>query len=278
MVLNSYSKINLTLSVNSRLKSRLHEIQSYYCLINLSDKIKINKINKKKDQIIFKGFFAKYIKKADNSILNLLKFLRELKLISNFYSITVIKNIPVFGGLGGGTSNAAFVLKYLLKKKTNKNLFNKIQKLIGSDLKLFLHKQGFLYNLKTIKVFKKKQKLILLLSRPNINCSTREIYSRVKNYSKKNKFNVNNISTKKRFINYILNNKNDLQAIVVKKYPIIKKLLTDISTEKGCYLSRISGSGSVCYGLFNNENAAKKALNKIKKRYPKFWFSLAKTV
>ena len=41
MVLKSYSKINLSLSVNSRLKSGLHEIQSYYCLINLSDKIEI---------------------------------------------------------------------------------------------------------------------------------------------------------------------------------------------------------------------------------------------
>ena len=49
MVLNSYSKINLTLSVNRKLKRRgVHEIQSYFCLINLSDKIKIKKIYKKK--------------------------------------------------------------------------------------------------------------------------------------------------------------------------------------------------------------------------------------
>ena len=48
MFLKSYSKINLTLSVNSKLKIGLHEIQSYYCLINLSDKIKISKIKKKK--------------------------------------------------------------------------------------------------------------------------------------------------------------------------------------------------------------------------------------
>ena len=63
-----------------------------------------------------------------------------------------------------------------------------------------------------------------------------------------------------------------------KKYPIVKKLLIDISAEKGCYFSRISGSGSVCYGLFDNENNAKKALYKIKTKYPKFWLSLAKTV
>ncbi len=48
MVLNSYAKINLTLKVNTRNKNKLHEIQSYFCLINLADKISIKKIKKKK--------------------------------------------------------------------------------------------------------------------------------------------------------------------------------------------------------------------------------------
>ena len=278
MVLNSYSKINLTLTINSKKKGGLHEIQSYYCLINLNDKIKIKKINKKKDKIYFKGPFARHIKRSDNSIIYLLKFLRKQKLISNFYSIIVNKKIPVFGGLGGGTSNAVFILKSLLKKKINKNIFNKLEKLIGSDFKLFFHRQGFLDNNKSVKILKKKHKLIFVLLRPNIRCSTQEIYSRVKSYTKKDKFNSYKTNTKKKFINYILNNKNDLQSIVEKKHPVIKQLLTDISVEKGCYLSRMSGSGSVCYGLFSNESAAKKALNKMKSRYPKFWFSLAKTV
>ncbi|MFL2877548.1 MAG: 4-(cytidine 5'-diphospho)-2-C-methyl-D-erythritol kinase [Candidatus Pelagibacter sp.] len=278
MVLNSYSKINLSLSINSKLKSGLHQIQSYFCLISLRDQIKINKISKKKDQIFFKGPFAKNLKRRDNTIVNLLRFLRKIKLISNYYSVKVIKNIPVFGGLGGGTSNAAFILKYLLKKKINKNVLYKLEKVVGSDLKLFFYKQGFLENLKTIKNIKKKQKLIFLLSRPNINCSTREIYSKVKEYSKKNKFSFSKINTKKKFMNQILNNANDLQSIVEKQYPIIKRLLNDINKEKGCYLSRLSGSGSVCYGVFNTESTAKKALNKIKRRYPSFWFSIAKTV
>ena len=45
-------------------------------------------------------------------------------------------------GLGGGTSNAAFILKYLLKNKVKKSLLNKLEKTIGSDLKLFFKKQG----------------------------------------------------------------------------------------------------------------------------------------
>jgi len=277
MVLKSYSKINLSLSVIGKLKSGLHEIQSHYCLINLNDKIEINKIKKSKDKIIFKGPFVKYIK-PNNSITNLLKLLRKLKLISSHYSVKVIKNIPVFSGLGGGTSNAAFILKFLLKNKVSENILKKIEKVIGSDLRLFFYRQGFLENLKKIRVAKKKQNLIFLLARPNINCSTLKIYSKVQRYSKKTKFSFHKINTRKNFINHLLTQKNELQSIVEKKYPIIKKLLTDISAEKGCYFSRMSGSGSVCYGLFDSESKAKKTLNKIKTKYPKFWFSIAKTV
>ena len=66
--------------------------------------------------------------------------------------------------------------------------------------------------------------------------------------------------------------------LLLKKHPTIKKLLIDINNEKGCFFSRLTGSGSVCYGLFNDKIVAKKALNKLKNKYPKFWFSLAKTV
>ena len=77
---------------------------------------------------------------------------------------------------------------------------------------------------------------------------------------------------------YLSRSRNDLQFVVEKKHPFLKKLLLDIKNEKGCHFSRMTGSGSVCYGLFEDKSDAKKALNKLKIKYPKFWFSLAKTV
>ena len=41
---------------------------------------------------------------------------------------------------------------------------------------------------------------------------------------------------------------------LLKKYPVIKKLLKDISMFKGCYLSRMTGSGSTCYGFANKKS------------------------
>ena len=277
MVLSSCAKINLSLRINSKRKDSLHEIQSYFCLINLTDKIKLKKIKEKKDKIFFKGPFSKLVNKKNNSIINIFKFLRKLKLISNYYSVTINKNIPVFGGLGGGTGNAAYILKVLLKGKVSKSLLNKAVSIIGTDLRLFFYKQGFLSNLKTITHFQKK-KLFFILIKPNIRCSTKEIYSKVRKYSKKQLLAQNKIKTKNKFISILSQENNDLQSIVEQKYPLIKKLLLAIRNEKGCCFSRMTGSGSVCYGLFKDQIAAKKALNKLKVKFPKFWFSFAKTV
>ena len=278
MVIKSYSKINLTLKVNSKLRNGLHEIQSLYSWINLSDQINIIETKKNKDRIIFKGPFAKLVKKRNNTVYQLLKKLRELNLISNYYSIAITKNIPVFSGLGGGTGNAAFILKFLLRSKINNDVLSKLEKVIGTDFKLFFNRQGYLKNLKTIVEIKKKHKFFFVLIQPKIKCSTKEIYSGVRNFSAKENFNEKMIKSKNIFLDYLRNSSNDLQFVVERKYPSIKKLLHDINNEKGCYFSRLTGSGSVCYGLFRDQVFAKKALNKLKNKYPKFWFSLAKTV
>ena len=156
MVIKSFSKLNLVLRVNSKLNNGLHQIQSLYCLINLFDEIKIFKINQNKDKIVFIGPHSKLLKNKNNSVQSLLKKLRKLKLISSYYSITITKNVPIFSGLGGGTSNAAFILKYLLKNKIKNDLLNELEGVIGSDLKLFFKKQGFLNNLRSIIEIKKK--------------------------------------------------------------------------------------------------------------------------
>ena len=278
MVINSYSKINLSLLVNSKKKNGFHNIQSYFCLINLNDKIKIKKTNKKKDIINFKGTFARLIDKNNNSIKTLLILLRRENLISSYYSILVEKKIPIYAGLGGGTGNAFSIMKNVLRKKLSNKHLNMIEKKIGTDFKLFFHKQGFIKNLGSIINIKTKHKFFFVLIQPRVKCSTRQIYSKVKKYSKKTKLIKNKIVKKREFLNLLSKSRNDLQLIVEKKYPYLKKILNNLSDQKGCYFSRMTGSGSVCYGLFLDQNSAKKALNKLKNKYPKFWVSFAKTV
>ena len=279
MVLKSFSKINLSLNINKKLKkNRLHDIESYFCLINLFDQIKIKKIKGKKDIVKFKGKFSKYIKKTNNSITDTLEILRERNLISNYYSVLVDKKIPVFSGMGGGTSNAACLIKHLIKNRINKNLSSILNKKIGSDLKLFFYEQGFLKNLKTINNFQRKFRLYFLLVYPNIKCSTGYVYSKVKKYSIKSRYSFSKIKDKNKFIRFLIKKDNDLQSIVENRYPIIKRLISEIGQKKGCHFSRMTGSGSVCYGVFKSEKTAKAALKRIKLKYPQYWSSVAKTI
>ena len=278
MVLRSYAKINLSLLVNKKTKTGFHEIQTLYCLIDLHDKISIKKIKSNKDHINFRGPYSNKVNKSNNSITKLLILLRDLKLIKNYYSINIIKRIPVFAGLGGGSSNAAYVTRYLIKDKINKRLLKILENNLGSDFKLFFYNQGYLMNLNKIISLKKKHKLYFLIIFPNFNCSTKKIYSMFKRYSVKKKISLKNLVSRVKFSNHIIKSKNDLQSVVEKKYPVIRKLLIDINKEKGCHVSRMTGSGSACFGLFFNKNHSKSALKSLKKRYPKFWFSIAKTI
>ena len=279
MVLKSYAKINLSLSVNEKLKNGYHDIQSIYCLINVYDTIKIKKIyDKKFDEIYFKGPFSKNVLKFNNSIKKVLDFLRKYKLISNYFKVEVNKKIPVFAGLGGGSSNAFSILKLIKQKKIKREILNKLINLVGTDLRLFFNNQGHLRNLKKVDKLSKNHKLYFMIVYPNIRCLTKKIYSKVKKFSKKRKFSKKNFKSKKELINQILNLNNDLQSIVEKKYPLIRTLLSNISKQHNCYLARMTGSGSACFGLFLNENSSKVALKRLRKKYPKFWFSIAKTI
>ena len=279
MYLKSFAKINLSLNINKKLKNGLHDIQSIFCIVDLCDTISIKKLpNGRSDKIIFYGPNSKHINNKKNTISKTFKLLRKYEITKSFYLIKIHKKIPVFAGLGGGSSNAAAIFRHFLKNKIKKKLLEKFTKYIGSDFKLFFYKQGFLRNIEDVQKLQKVHKLYFLLIFPKIKCSTKEVYSKVRKFTVKKNLLQKSLSKKSRFIYHLSELKNDLQSIIEKKHPVIKKILLDISDKEGCYFSRITGSGSVCYGLFRDKKCSKVALNLLKKKYPKFWFSIAKTI
>ena len=139
-MIKSYCKINLFLKVLKKNNNRdLHNVQSSTMILDLHDKINIKKIQKKKDEVLFTGIFKKDIKSNINTVVNTLSLLRRHNLIdkNKRYKIVVNKRIPVFAGLGGGTGNAATIIKYFLKNKVSSKLLKIFENKIGSDLRLF---------------------------------------------------------------------------------------------------------------------------------------------
>ena len=194
------------------------------------------------------------------------------------YKITIKKNIPVFAGLGGGTSNAVFLIKYFLNNKISNRLMGIFEEEIGSDFRLFFFNHSFQKNLKQILKFKKKYFFYFVLVYPNINSSTKKVYSKVKKFSLPLKNDLSKIDTKGKYINFIKNEKNDLQKIVEIKHEKIKKILNLIKIQKKCLISRMTGSGSVCFGVFFNKKSAKQGLIKIQKKLPNCWCVLTKSI
>tara|TARA_B100000029_G_scaffold172448_1_gene168833 strand:+ start:1520 stop:2233 length:714 start_codon:yes stop_codon:yes gene_type:complete len=236
-----------------------------------------------KDKVVFSGNFRKGIDLKHNTITKTLDLLRVKNLLGeNFFEIEVKKNIPQGSGLGGGSSNAAALLNFFNIKnflQIKKNEIYKIAKNVGSDVPVCLEYKNTLLTdyPDKMKRTNKKLKLIMLIVYPNIKSSTKKIYQKNKQFSEKvNKFNI--FKDNKKIINFFINEKNDLEKTVIKLYPEVSNLLQLISKQKGCYFSRITGSGSACVGIFFNKKTAIYTRNLIKLKFPKYWCVVSKTI
>ncbi len=111
----SHAKINLNLNVIGKTKN-LHKLQSIISLISLYDEISLRQIDSHKHKILFKGKFSKKIT-SRNTIYKTLSILEKKRLLKKKYLVIIKKNIPFKSGMGGGSMNAATLIKIFMKKK-----------------------------------------------------------------------------------------------------------------------------------------------------------------
>jgi len=277
--INSWAKINLSLNVIKRLSNKFHNIESLITFIKIYDEIKIKILNEREHKIYFTGKFSKGIPK-NNTILKLLKLLEKKKIIKNKkFEIKIKKNIPQKSGMGGGSMNAASVLKYLIKKKiikiSNKKALEVAYK-VGSDVVLGLErKNSILFKNGEVGRLKNKINLHVLIVKPNIACSTKDIYANVKKYSKSSYNNKNKRFFKK---SYLAESRNDLENVVFKKYPKIKSLKYFILNLPNILFARMTGSGSALVAYFKSKKAANNAAKVFKSKYKNYWYTVSKTI
>ena len=275
--IKSNAKINLALNVISK-SDKLHKVESLISFINLHDLIYLKKIRSKKHHIIFKGKFSKNIN-SKNTVSNLFKILEDRRLISQKFSIKIIKNIPQKAGLGGGSMNAANILKYLIKKKmikVEKKQIFEIASSIGSDVILGLETANSILTSKNkIKRYKNCKKIYTLIVKPNFGCSTEDIYSSVRKFDKI-KFQK---PSKKMFdINFLRQVNNSLEQIVLNRYPVLKKIRSYLENLENPMFVRMTGSGSVFIAYYISKNQCERAQKKFRKNYKKYWCIISKTI
>jgi len=277
--INSQAKINLSLHVIKKLKNNYHNIESLVTFLKLSDNILIRKSSIQSHKVLFYGKFAKGINNQ-NTITKLLSILDKKNLLSNQkFEIKIEKNIPQKSGMGGGSMNAASILRYFIKKKII-NISNakitKIANLIGSDVVLGLEKKNsILFNNGKVERVNYKTNLHVLIAKPNVSYSTRSIYLKVKNYSKplyvsKNKlfFEIDNLAR----------SVNDLENVVFKKYLSVRNLKFFLLDLPGVIFARMTGTGSAIVAYFKTKRTANNAAKIFMKKYRNYLFIVSKTI
>ncbi len=277
--IKSHAKVNLSLNVLGKRKSKLHNLETLVAFVDLHDQIFIKRINNKNHVVRFSGHFSNKVPKV-NTVSNLLNILDKKKKLKNHkYSILIKKNIPQKAGLGGGSMNAASLINYFEKKikinLTLKERYNICSK-IGSDVILGIDQKNLIisYKKKTTKI-KKNLKMFVLMVKPNFGCSTKVVFNRVRHYSKPQ---LSNIKSKNIDFNLMSKLKNDLEIISTKKYPRLQKLRDYfLNIDKNSYV-RMSGSGSTIVGYFKSKKAALNAKKLLRKNYKNYWCNLSKTI
>ena len=276
--IKSYAKINLALNVTGK-NSFLHKIESIVAFVELHDKILIKDTKSNKHQILFTGKFSKKIGKK-NTISKLLKILEEKKLLKGKkFFVKIEKRIPHKSGLGGGSMNAASILKYLLEKKIvriNKNDIPKIANLVGSDTILgIISKNSILTSNNKIKYFEKRKEIYTLIVKPNFGCSTKYIYSKVKKF---NNSLIKKPSQKMFNLSYLKKLSNSLEEIAFNEYPRLKTIKSSIENLSNPEFVRMTGSGSALVAYFQSKSRCENAKKMFNKKYKNYWCITSKTI
>lgn len=251
------AKINLFLKILGRRANGYHCLQSVFQLIDLKDEIYLKK---RKDNKIIVKYNVRAIKKENDLCLKAAKLI--LKDLNVGVDIIVKKNIPVGGGLGGGSSDAAttlLALNQLFNLNYTKKKLMSFGLLLGADVPFFINGinawvEGIGEKLSPISINNDEYLLFI----PNISISTKSIF---KDFKLTKKPIPLKIATS---IDDVAQDQihNDLHGNILEKYPKLKELF-DWLKEYG--EPRITGTGSTLFMKNNNVNVTNEIYKKISK-------------
>ena len=265
----AYAKVNISLNLTGQKDHNLHYLVSMICFCDFYDTIVIEDSNEFKYVINDDVKFNK-----PDLILKTIEFLsKEIGKDLPPFKITLNKQIPIGAGLGGGSANAAATLR-AIDKFFNLNLSYDQKVLIGNKIgsdvpSCILSKplilSGYGDQIRQLEGLSDKDIIIIY---PNISVSTKEVFDNVdinliekKESQKLEKQIEDNIGFYNNGTNFDKLFSNDLQSLVLKKYPVIKDV-KDCLTKVGSSFVSMTGSGSAFFGFFE-ESSIDQAYKKI---------------
>lgn len=281
LILNAPAKINWFLNVVQRRYDGYHDIVSLMQCITLNDSL-VMEYSDAVEVITDAGIPMK-----DNLVYKAAILMRESAGIKSGVRVTLKKEIPMAAGLGGGSSDAAAALMGL-NRLWNLNLTRhelaKFGEVLGSDIPFFFHGPVSIVGGRGDIVFPVglKRSYAVLLVKPPVDVSTAWAYAELDSGSSYQKVLTKETNNIKLFCQALERGdfsllssmqRNDLEPLVVRRYPIIGDIKHNLMMRDALF-SSMSGSGPTVFGVFDSES---KAVNAMEHMSP-HWCRAVKTM
>ncbi|MBU2956975.1 4-(cytidine 5'-diphospho)-2-C-methyl-D-erythritol kinase [Paracoccus sp. 1_MG-2023] len=242
------AKLNLALHVTGRRDDGYHLLDSLVCFADAGDRIDLAPGPL---SLTIDGPFADGLASDDNLCL------RAARSVGAEVAIRLTKNLPVASGIGGGSADAAAVLRGLHRMGYPLPANPEI---LGADVPVCIasapaRMQGVGEILTPAPPL---PPLHMVLANPGVALSTPQVFSRLETRDNPPLPPIPLMPDMAALIAWCRATRNDLQAPAIKAAPVIADVL-DALTAQGAGLARMSGSGATCFGLFDRADRASAA-------------------
>lgn len=248
------AKLNLFLHINGRRTDGYHELQTLFQFIDYCDTLDFKVTDS--SELILHSNMAGVVADSDNLILRAAKSLQQMTSFKGGAEIWLDKRLPMGGGLGGGSSDAAttlVALNTLWNTQLSTAELAKIGLKLGADIPVFIH--GFAAFAEGIgerlQVVSPPEPWYLVIA-PDAHVSTAEVFQDPLLPRNTPKLAIDTLMSQAWI--------NDCQKLVVSKYPQVAKALGWLLEYAP---SRMTGTGACVFGEFTQQQQALAALAKL---------------
>ncbi len=267
-----YAKVNLALHVRSRRDDGYHALESLFVFTCDGDVLTGRSVESGALTLSVSGPFANALDNGGgNLVVKAAQALREYLGEKRGAALTLVKNLPVASGIGGGSADAAATLR-LLGRLWNAHIpvpdLERIALSLGSDVPACLSSATQMVRgrgelLQGVDV-SGLPGMPMLLVNPGVGISTARVF---KAWDQVDRGALAAGSLE----GLIASGRNDLEAAAVAIAPVIADVLGELRQCAGVRLARMSGSGATCFALFDEEADAKAAATVIRARQADWW-------
>ena len=273
VIINSNAKVNIGLKVLKHREDGYHDIVTVFQEIDLFDIVSISRKSKECDF----NSNATWLKNDKTNLCVIAYEAMKRKFDIGGVDIDLTKNIPRGSGLGGGSSNAASIMKGI-RELYSLNISDKaledMASQIGADVPFFIRGsiqlgEGIGDRLTPLKINISGKYLIII---PDAEIDTSWAYSKFKKDLDSSILPINfaSLSNEKTIgLDKLKFFENDFESIVVPTYPEIGKIKEALHA-LGAGFASLSGSGSTVFGIFNDDVSLDKALSYFSPKYKTF--------